>query len=73
MIFPPRMSDDDVGAYYIDEAGVAWRLVGYCRHPTATLENVATGERRGGAVGAPIFNGLRRLVAEDAALTDPRP
>lgn len=45
----------------------------FCEHPTATLErmghsshppNSGGPERRGGAVGAPIFNGFRKLVPE---------
>lgn len=72
---PPQFTGDDVGDYYVDEAGDLWRLVAYWSGPTASLERV-TGENRqvtdasrrdrvGGGVGAPIFGGYRKLVPQD--------
>lgn len=68
----PRITADDVGSYYIDEAGNLWRLVSYADKPTAVLERVDNDgteiprpQRRGGVVGAPIFEGFRKLVPEE--------
>lgn len=54
---PPRMTADDVGDYYVDAQGAIWRLVGYASQPTPA--------RVGGVVGAPIFEGFRKLVPEE--------
>lgn len=70
----PRFTEADVGEFYVGEAGDLWRLIGFADRPTATLERVtppATSfilghrERRGGVVGAPIFEGFRKLVPEE--------
>lgn len=68
---PPRVNQDDVGAFYEADGGELWRLIAYTDRPTATFERVVpaptpTGApmHRTGVVGAPIFDGLRRLVPE---------
>lgn len=71
---PPRMGKDDVGAFYVRRDGSIWRFVGYAAEPTATLERVwrdqvtsstpSIGQRVGGVIGAPIFGGFQKLVAE---------
>lgn len=72
---PPRMTKEDVGEYYQDAHGGVWRLISYADQPTATLErldphDIATADgyrpaRTSGVVGAPIFDGFRRLVPQD--------
>ncbi len=42
--------------------GEIWKVSHMCERPTMTLENVKTGERVGGAIGAPIFADFVRLV-----------
>jgi len=75
---PPRMSEEDVGSYFVHDDGSVWMLVGYAAHPTATLErcervNESADVRQshparvGGVVGAPIFGGFRRLRTEGEA------
>lgn len=70
----PRMSEGDVGSFYLDDRGDIWRLIAYCDRPTATLERVTIDGRPAvstnrpaqvaGAVGAPIFHGYRRLTPD---------
>lgn len=72
---PPRFTGDDVGDYYADAKGDLWRLIGYSDAPTASLErvtgddqqvrDVSRRDRVGGAVGAPIFEGFRKMVPEE--------
>lgn len=67
----PRMSREDLGGFYIHQDGSVWRLISYCSYPTATLQCVyadddhVRGTRRDGAIGAPIFDGFKRLVGEN--------
>lgn len=61
---PPAMSLDDLGAYYVHDDGSVWRLVLFADRPTGSLENVESGMRVGGVIGAPIFAPFRRLVPE---------
>lgn len=64
------MNAGDVGHYFLGPEGGVWRMIGYCALPTATLECVYDAGRDdvpprvGGAVGAPIFDGFRRLTPE---------
>ena len=70
---PPRMGVDTVGAVFLHDDGSLWRCVGYAGQPTATLERLDWDEhegprpRRGGVVGAQIFEGFRLLVPEEAS------
>lgn len=57
-------SIDTNGDYWIDELGEVWKQVAFCAEPTASLENVKTGERVGGACSAPIFDRFTHLVKE---------
>ncbi len=74
---PPRFTEDDVGKFYADEKGDLWQLIAYASSPTATLERV-TGQdaqverdprrdRIDAVVGAPLFDGFRKLVPEEPA------
>lgn len=58
----PRFSEDDVGTYWIDPDNRVWVVESYCGSPTAGLRCLDNQERKGGAVGALIFQGLERLV-----------
>lgn len=73
----PWFHHDDIGSYYADEKGDLWQLIAYTPNPTATLERV-TGQdqqvereprrdRIDAVVGAPLFDGFRKLVPEGPA------
>lgn len=47
------ISEDNVGMFFLDSSGVLWMLQSYCKHPTATMKNVVTGQLLGGAVDSP--------------------
>lgn len=58
------MNGDDVGCYYTTNGEDIWRLISYCREPTATMENIRTEERVGGAVGCLNLKPFIKLVPE---------
>lgn len=45
------MNEEDVSKFFTTNGEDIWRLISYCREPTATMENIITKERIGGAVG----------------------
>ena len=57
----------ELGGFYEDGMGQVWEVAVICEHPTMSLENVKTGQRVGGAIGAPIFDGFVKLVPEAKA------
>lgn len=61
----PTEKDIAEPSFWLGADGHAWRLVSYCKYPTATWERVDDPSvRRGGAVGSPLANEFRRLVVE---------
>lgn len=60
------MNQDDVGMFFTTTGEDIWELIIYCEYPTATLRNLKTGERVGGAIGSPNLQPFRRLVPEKA-------
>lgn len=58
------MDKDDVGNYYTTDGEDVWQLIAYCVLPTATMENVRTKERKGGAVGCLNLQPFIKLVPE---------
>ena len=69
----PRISEETMGDFYLDENGGIWVHVSYCRHPTATLRKIdgltigpgVMSEEVSGAVGAPVFDRFTHLVKEE--------
>ena len=59
------MNMDDVGKFYTTDGTDVWKLAVYCDQPTATMLNVETGERRGGAVGCLNLQPFKKLVVEE--------
>lgn len=45
------MNADDVGKFYTTTGEDTWWMISYCAEPTATMQNIRTGEKVGGAVG----------------------
>ena len=60
----PELSKDDVSSYYTTNGEDIWQLITYCEFPTATMLNIKTGERVGGAIGSPILKPFIKLVPE---------
>ena len=58
------MDVNDVSSYYTTDGEDIWRLVAYCQEPTATMENVETNERVGGAVGCLNLKPFVKLIPE---------
>lgn len=58
------MDEDDVGCYYTTNGEDVWQLISYCREPTATMKNLRTEERVGGAVGCLNLKPFIKLVPE---------
>ena len=56
------MKTEDVGKLYTMNGEDVWRLISYCEHPTATLKNIETKERIGGAVGCLNLKPFKKLV-----------
>lgn len=55
------MNKDDVGKLFTTDGEDAWRLITYCEHPTATMENLETKKRVSGAVGSLILEPFIKL------------
>ena len=53
----------DVGKYFLKD-GEVWQMIAYCKHPTATMEEVKTSERRTGAVDSPFMEEFERLKTD---------
>lgn len=61
-----KPSRDTVGSFFTTNGQDIWQHIFYCEHPTATLVNLQTQERRGGAVGSPILSEFKLLdIKED--------
>lgn len=58
------MDSNDVGHYFTIDGTDVWEMVSYCEYPTATMLNLKTGERKGGAVGSLLLRPFQRLVRE---------
>jgi len=58
------MNIKDVGKYYTTDGEDVWELTSYCKEPTATMENIKTGRRIGGAVGCLKLKPFVKLVPE---------
>lgn len=58
------MNEKDIGQFYTTNGEDIWQLITFCDLPTATLENVRTGDRRGGAVGCRNLEPFIKLVPE---------
>ena len=58
------MNADDVGKYYTTDGKDLWQLVSYCRDPTATMQNVRTEQKVGGAIGCLNLQPFIKLVPE---------
>ena len=56
------MDASDVSGFYTTDGCDVWRLISYCREPTATMENVETKDRVGGAVGCLNLQPFVKLV-----------
>ncbi len=56
------ISEDDVGKLFTTDGTDAWRVITYSKYPTAMLENLETGERRGAAVGSILLKDFKKLV-----------
>lgn len=54
------------GQLYTTNGKDVWVLESFCEHPTATLRNLNTDEKRGGAVGCMSLQDFVRLVPEYA-------
>lgn len=54
--------EQNVGALFTTSGNDVWRLVGVCALPSATLLNLETGERRGGAIGSPLLGDFKLLL-----------
>lgn len=67
------LTEADFNAVWVDDNGRLYHLVMFSDQPTCTFEPIEIPDgddprlhRIGGVVGAPIFNGMRRLRSEDA-------
>jgi len=56
------MNVDDVGKLFTRNGEDVWRMIYACGEPTATFENIVTGEKIGGAIGCPNLKDFKRLV-----------
>ncbi len=60
------MTMDDVGGFFLDANGKVWQCIGYCEHPTCTLQRVGTDERMHMVCDSLLAHkSFRRLVVED--------
>lgn len=59
-----------VGEYFYGPDGDIYQLVTYCEYPTATMKNVGTGAKIGGAVGSRNLEGFKRLPDGHGALVE---
>ncbi len=57
------MNANDVGKYFTTNGDDIWMLITYCDHPTATMQNVRTGEQRD-AVGCLNLQPFVKLIPE---------
>ena len=60
----PKLLEDDVNSYYTTNGEDIWQFIAYCEFPTATMLNIKTGERVGGAIGSLILKPFIKLVPE---------
>ena len=58
------MNVDNIGTYWTTNGKDVWELVAYCKYPTATLVNLKTGEKRGGAIGSLNLQPFTKLIPE---------
>ena len=58
------MNADDVGKFFTTNGEDIWRMIVYCAEPTATMQNVKTGEQVGGIIGSPILEHFVKLIPE---------
>ena len=58
------MNNNDVSKYYTTNGKDIWQLIIYCEYPTATMKNLETGERVGGAVGCLNLKPFVKLIPE---------
>jgi len=58
------MNEKDIGKYYTTNGEDIWQLISYCREPTATMVDIRTGERIGGAVGCLNLQPFIKLIPE---------
>ena len=62
--FPDEvMGKDTVGKYFTKDGTDIWRMIAYCEHPTATMENIETKERISEAVGSHVLEPFILLKA----------
>ena len=59
------MKAEDVGKYFTTTGEDIWELVLYCEYPTATMENIKTGDKVVGAVNSPALKRFIRFVPEE--------
>jgi len=59
------IDDLEPGMYFTTESGQIWVLESCCPLPTATLKNLETGERVGGAVSSLNLQPFIRLIPEN--------
>jgi len=55
------MKVDDVGRLFTRNGDDVWRMIYACQYPTATLVNLETGDKIGGAIGSPLLNEFKSL------------
>ena len=58
------MEIDDVGTYWTTDGTDIWQLITFCEQPTATMLNLKTGGRIGGAVGCLNLQPFVKLTPE---------
>ncbi len=58
------IKEEDVGRLFTTNGEDVWRLIAYCSAPTATMENLETKERVGGAIYSPNLEPFKRLVKD---------
>lgn len=57
--------EKETGKLFTNDGESAWRLIGFCKEPTATFENVETKERRSGAISSLIVREFKKLIPEE--------
>lgn len=59
------ISEQTVGAVFVDEDGVLWQQIMFCAEPTASFIKIGAPEvKKSGAVGSRILSGLTVMVPE---------
>mgnify|MGYP001611372240 FL=1 len=61
------MNEADVGTYWTSDGEDIWQMITFCEFPTATLINLKTGEKIGGAVGSPNLKPFIKLDPSNKA------